>query len=75
LKAKTAGIQTAAPLQWSKLGLRARGLSYADITRATEDALKHAIIEKRPVKQSDISDALAERRGALNQRKAKSKPK
>jgi len=75
LKAKTVGVQTTAPLQWSKLGLHARGLSHADITRATEDALKHAIIEKRPVNQSDISDALAERRTALNHRKAKSKPK
>jgi SpoVK/Ycf46/Vps4 family AAA+-type ATPase len=72
LKAKTAGVQTTAPLQWSKLGLRARGLSYADITRATEDALKHAIIEKRAVSQSDISDTLAERRAALDPGKAKS---
>jgi SpoVK/Ycf46/Vps4 family AAA+-type ATPase len=65
LKAKLSGIKTAAPLQWSKLGLRAVGLSYADITRAAEDALKHAIIEGRAVTQLDVSDALAERRAAV----------
>jgi SpoVK/Ycf46/Vps4 family AAA+-type ATPase len=75
LKAKTAGVQTAALLQWSKLNVAARGLSFADITRATEDALKHAIIEKRAVSQSDISDALTERRAALNHGRAKPKTK
>jgi SpoVK/Ycf46/Vps4 family AAA+-type ATPase len=75
LKAKIAGVKTSTPLQWAKLGLRASGLSYADITRAAEDALKHAIIEGRAVTQSDISDAIMERRMALNHGKTKSKPK
>jgi SpoVK/Ycf46/Vps4 family AAA+-type ATPase len=75
LKAKITGVKTATPLQWTKLGLRARGLSYADITRAAEDALKHAIIEGRALTQSDLSDALAERRAALNRGTTKPKPK
>jgi AAA+ superfamily predicted ATPase len=57
----------------SELGLRAKGLSYADITRAAEDALKHAIIEGRILNQSDLSDALAERRATLNHGAAKPK--
>jgi SpoVK/Ycf46/Vps4 family AAA+-type ATPase len=65
LKSRIGDVKSAARLQWSKLGLRAKGLSYADITRAAEDALKHALIERRPLTQSDISNALAERRATL----------
>lgn len=75
LKAKTAGVEIDGPLQWLELGRQARGLSHADITRATEDALKHTIIENRPVRQSDVADALAERRAALNHGNARSKPR
>ena len=60
-------------LQWGKLALRAKGLSYADITRAAEDALKYALIERRPLTQSDLSDALAERRAMLNHGTPKSR--
>jgi len=66
LKARIGNAATATRLQWSKLGLRGKGLSYADITRATEDALKHALIERRPLTQSDLSDALTERRAMLD---------
>jgi AAA+ superfamily predicted ATPase len=73
LRAKVAGIKTATRLQLAKLGVRAKGLSYADITRAAEDALKHAIIEGRSLSQTDLSDALAERRAALNHGRPKHK--
>lgn len=66
LKARLGNAKTATRLQWTKLSLRAKGLSYADITRAAEDALKHALIERRPLKESDLSDALAERRAMLD---------
>jgi SpoVK/Ycf46/Vps4 family AAA+-type ATPase len=75
LKTKIAGVRTDTPLQWAKLTLRAGGLSYADVSRAAEDALKNAIIEGRAVTQADISDALTERRSALNHGKAKVKPR
>lgn len=61
------GVETARSLQWLKLSAQANGLSYADITRAIENAFKHAIVEKRPVGQCDIVDALAERKLALKQ--------
>jgi SpoVK/Ycf46/Vps4 family AAA+-type ATPase len=51
-------------IQWAKLAKRAVGLSYADLTRAAEDALKHALIERRPMCYADISEAIAERQSA-----------
>lgn len=73
LKSRIGDMKSAVRMQWSKLSLRAKGLSYADITRAAENALKHALIERRPLTQSDISDALAERRATLEHGPAKSK--
>lgn len=73
LKSRIGDMKSAVRIQWSKLGLRAKGLSYADITRAAEDALKHALIERRPLTQLDISDALAERRATLEHGAGKSK--
>jgi hypothetical protein len=49
-----------------KLASRGKGLSYADITRAAEDALKHALIEHRALTNADLSGAIAERRLTLN---------
>ncbi len=66
LKAKLAGVKPGTRIEWAKLAKRAAGLSYADLTRATEDALKHALIERRPLKHSDLSLALAERQASLN---------
>jgi SpoVK/Ycf46/Vps4 family AAA+-type ATPase len=70
LKAKISGSKTA-PIQWSKLAASAKGLSYADITRAADDALKHALIERRMLTHSDLSVALAERLATLNHGTAK----
>ena len=61
LKAKIAGVKMGSQIQWVRLAHRAKGLSYADITRAAEDALKHALIERRALTQADLSAAIAER--------------
>jgi ATP-dependent protease Clp ATPase subunit len=66
LRAKIAGAKMGARIQWAKLADRAVGLSYADITRAAEDALKQALIEHRPVTHGDLSSALAERHATLS---------
>jgi SpoVK/Ycf46/Vps4 family AAA+-type ATPase len=71
LKAKIAGAKFATPIQWTKLASRAKGLSYADIARAAEDALKHALIEKRSLTNNDLLTALAERYMTLNHGTAK----
>jgi len=41
-------------------------LSYGDLTRAVEDAIKHAIIERRAVTNADLSTAIAERKLAAS---------
>jgi SpoVK/Ycf46/Vps4 family AAA+-type ATPase len=66
LKAKVVGIKPSTRILWTKLAARAKGLSYADITRAVEDALKHALIEGRALTHADLLSALAERRSTLN---------
>ena len=66
LRYKIAGAKTGTKIQWAKLATCAKGLSYADITRAAEDALKHALIEHRALTHSDLSIALAERQVALH---------
>jgi SpoVK/Ycf46/Vps4 family AAA+-type ATPase len=71
LKSKIAGTRPATQIQWTKLAIRAKGLSYADITRAAEDALKHALIEHRGLTHADLSAALIERHVTLNHGTAK----
>lgn len=73
LKAKIAGAKTATRIRWDNLASRTLKLSYADLTRAAEDALKHAIVEGRSVAYADLSAALAERRAVLNQGRIKPK--
>lgn len=73
LKAKLSGTRHTGRILWDKLSIKAKGLSYADITRATESALKHALIERRPLNNSDLLSALNERRAALHPGKAKSR--
>jgi SpoVK/Ycf46/Vps4 family AAA+-type ATPase len=72
LKSRVGSVQVSMHLHLAKLALRAKGLSYADITRAADDALKHALIERRPLKQSDLFDAIAERRTTLDHGSPKS---
>ena len=70
-QAKVAGARTSGKIDWAKLSTLARGLSYADITRATQDALKHALIEGRALTQKDLLGAIAERKSALQHGNAK----
>ncbi|MET4804291.1 SpoVK/Ycf46/Vps4 family AAA+-type ATPase [Bradyrhizobium sp. LB11.1] len=65
LKVKLAGAKTSTKMNWVKLSALARGLSYADVTRATGDALKHALIEGRALTHADLLSSIAERKSAL----------
>jgi SpoVK/Ycf46/Vps4 family AAA+-type ATPase len=64
LKSKIAGAKISTKINWVGLSSVARGLSYADITRATGDALKHALIEGRALTNADLRSAIAERKAA-----------
>lgn len=62
LKTKLASVKKAR-LSWTKLAEAAQGLSYADITRACEEAIKDMIIHDREkVENVDILKPLSERR-------------
>ena len=51
-------------VSWKRLAEKAVGLSYAELTRAADEALKSALIgRKQTLSESDISCALAERHG------------
>jgi len=65
LKAKVAGVHPGGRIRWTDVARKTKGLSYADLTRAAEDALKHALIEGRPLVQADLTNAIAERHFAL----------
>jgi len=71
LKAKIAGVKPETRIRWTQLAARAMGLSYADLTRAAEDAIKHALIEGRALTQTDLTFALEERKVALTHGTAK----
>lgn len=52
-------------VQWQTLAELAKGLSYAEITRACNEALKDALIHERPqVRETDIRTMLKERKSA-----------
>lgn len=74
LKAKLSTFHTH-KIQWSKAALVARGLSFADITRASEDSIKDAIIHGRAfVSNADLINAIRDRRGSnAHQSKAKTR--
>jgi SpoVK/Ycf46/Vps4 family AAA+-type ATPase len=56
------GDMGAADIPWATVSTSARGLSYADITRAADEAVKEAIItDQRAVTQQDLLRALGER--------------
>ncbi|OGP64756.1 MAG: hypothetical protein A2169_15245 [Deltaproteobacteria bacterium RBG_13_47_9] len=64
LKAKL-GIDKRLEVDWERLVKAAEGLSYADITRACEDAMKDVIIHDRnEIKTTDVLKALSERQMA-----------
>lgn len=61
LKAKLA-VFNIAKIQWAKIAESAIGLSYGDITKACEDAIKDAIIHNREkVGQNDLLRAIKDR--------------
>jgi len=71
LKAKISGFGPA-NINWSTAAQAAAGLSYADITRACEDAIKDVIIRGGDtVSQADLVAALKERRSTVQRSKAK----
>jgi SpoVK/Ycf46/Vps4 family AAA+-type ATPase len=61
LKAKLAGFKSGR-IGWAALAKSATNLSYGDLTRAVEDAIKHAIIHRRAVTFEDLSNAISERK-------------
>lgn len=62
LKNKLAGFAQS-KMDWTKLATSAEGMSYAEIVRATEDAIKDALIhDKDAVSYQDISSFLEERK-------------
>lgn len=65
LKAKL-GVFAAKNMQWPKIALVARGLNFADITRACEDAIKDAIIHERTtITQAEVVHAIQDRKLAV----------
>jgi SpoVK/Ycf46/Vps4 family AAA+-type ATPase len=65
LRAKL-GAFAAPRITWSKVGTSAKGLNFADITRACEDAIKDAIIHDRTViAQTEIIHAIQDRKLAV----------
>jgi SpoVK/Ycf46/Vps4 family AAA+-type ATPase len=68
LKAKL-GLFTTYKVQWKKIAQLAEGLSFADITRASEDAIKDAIIHDRTqVTHQEIAHAVEDRKQAISHR-------
>jgi len=63
LKTKLAGFKSGR-IQWVNLAKKAVGLSYGDLTRAVEDAIKQSIIERRAVTNVDLAASIQERKVA-----------
>jgi SpoVK/Ycf46/Vps4 family AAA+-type ATPase len=67
LKVKLSAFKTER-IQWMKAATAAQGLSFADIARACEDAIKDAIVHERPlVTHADLLAAIRERKAAVTQ--------
>ncbi len=64
LRAKLAGFKTE-KVQWAKAAAAAQGLSFADIARACEDAIKDAIVhERQKVTHAELMSAIRDRKSA-----------
>ncbi len=62
LKSRLVAFKTGR-IAWTKIARQAEGLSYGDLTRACEDAIKDIIIHNRDkVMQTDLAHALEERK-------------
>ncbi|PWB83739.1 MAG: ATPase [Methylocystaceae bacterium] len=65
LRAKLGGFKTAR-LSWVRLANQAQGLSYADITRACEEAIKDSLIyDHTHVTQAQVAQALEDRKVSI----------
>lgn len=65
LKAKLSGFKPKR-IKWADTAKTALGMSFADITRACEDAIKDALISDRnAVSNADLMAAIRERQSAL----------
>jgi SpoVK/Ycf46/Vps4 family AAA+-type ATPase len=60
-----------AKINWTTIARLAAGLSYADITRACEDAIKDVLISGRnAISQADVASALRERSSTMSKKGA-----
>lgn len=67
LKVKLSTVKTER-IQWTKAAIAAQGLSFADIARACEDAIKDTIIQEQPlVTYAELMAAIRERKAATTQ--------
>jgi SpoVK/Ycf46/Vps4 family AAA+-type ATPase len=65
LRTKLSGF-TAPKMRWAAIARSGSGLSYADITRAAEDAMKSALIDGREtITNADINACIRERKATL----------
>jgi SpoVK/Ycf46/Vps4 family AAA+-type ATPase len=65
LRRRLAGFKTKG-VRWTDIGRSALGLSYADVVRATEDAIKTVLIEEREtILSGDVMAGVRERKAAL----------
>jgi len=68
LHAKLAGVRKQ-KIRWVDAAKAAKGLSFADVVRAAEDAIKDAVVDEREViTHADLMSAIRERRGAATGR-------
>lgn len=66
LRNKLAAVRTSWS-DWTDISLQAQGMSYADIARACEDAIKHVVISQREIlTEADVIEALHERKAITN---------
>jgi AAA+ superfamily predicted ATPase len=65
LRAKLSNFTTE-KIQWAEAATAARGLSFADIARACEDAIKDAIVHDRhQVTHEELMSAIRDRKSAV----------
>lgn len=65
LRAKLSGFK-AEKIQWARAAAAAQGLSFADIARACEDAIKDAIVHDRhQITHADLMSAIRDRKSAV----------
>ena len=71
LKARLGRMATKG-VSWKRLASKAMGLSYAEITRASDEAMKSALIEDRTtIAEKDIGYALQERHSQVERLRIK----